>query len=43
MARKRKTAATVEEIIPAPARPQLITETIEKNFCDIMNFLTEGE
>lgn len=32
MAKKRKSATTIEEIIPAPARPQIITETIEKNF-----------
>ena len=32
MAKKRKIINDVAEIIPAPAQPQLITDTIEKNF-----------
>ena len=33
MAKKRKGAAkSIADIIPAPAQPQLITDTIEKNF-----------
>ena len=33
MAKKRKSSAkSIAEIIPAPAQPQLITDTIEKNF-----------
>ena len=32
MAKKRKITHDVTEMIPAPAQPQLITDTIEKNF-----------
>ena len=32
MAKKRKITHDVAEMIPAPAQPQLITDTIEKNF-----------
>lgn len=32
MAKKRKITHTAAEMIPAPAQPQLITDTIEKNF-----------
>lgn len=32
MARKRKNDASVNEMPPAPVQPQLITDTIEKNF-----------
>ena len=32
MAKKRKAAINTADIPPAPAQPQLITDTIEKNF-----------
>ena len=32
MARKKSASTSPEEIIPAPAQPQLITDTIEKNY-----------